>query len=566
MLRIKGLGSEGVITGRLIKKKDLLLMFILTAAFFSVALYDLGYSRTPTSGWGSSSDGEVYFDLGSYKRVEAIYVLLADAKPVSFDVFTNGSGSWVNQKTFHESYYYKWKKLDLAGVYTRFIKLHFHNSLGVIDEVYFVGGNGEKLHIEKVWAGGTVRNEVGKLIDEQELIEHPPTYRSHTYFDEIYYVRTAENYLNREEPYEWTHPPLGKFFIALSILFLGFSPFGWRFAGVMVASLMIPAIYVLAKAMFHRRVAAFFSASLLSLDFLHFTMGRIATVDTFTVFFILTSYIFLFISYRRLIERGRLDWRIFLAGAVTFSLAFSTKWYALYGFMGQLTLILAILLWNLKSSRFECKGCIIKSLMIILFSVALTVLVYFCSFIPYMMVGHSLQDVIARQWRMYYYHSTLKATHPFSSPWWSWPLITRPVWLDVQYLPNGMVSTIVAMGNPVIWWMGLPFLTVTALKAIKHQDKTSLYIVWLFLFQWIPYAFISRCLFIYHFYMNVPVIILSITEFLKDSWDSKWGKAFTLAYLLLVVLLFVLFYPVISGMRISYAYKEALRWFGSWLF
>ena len=122
------------------------------------------------------------------------------------------------------------------------------------------------------------------------------------------------------------------------------------------------------------------------------------------------------------------------------------------------------------------------------------------------------------------------------------------------------------MGNPVIWWMGLPFLTVTALKAIKHQDKTSLYIVWLFLFQWIPYAFISRCLFIYHFYMNVPVIILSITEFLKDSWDSKWGKAFTLAYLLLVVLLFVLFYPVISGMRISYEYKEALRWFGSWLF
>ncbi|RLI20479.1 hypothetical protein DRO47_04860 [Candidatus Bathyarchaeota archaeon] len=550
---------------RLFEKKDVLSMLILAVAFFSVAVYDLGYTRTPTSGWDSSKGGEICFDLGSYQRVKAIYVLLADAKPVNFDVFTNGSGNWMYQRSFHESFYYKWRRLDLTGVYTRFIKLYFYNSLGIVDEIYFVGEDGEKLHVNRVWAEGFTKNDVRRLIDEQELVEHPPTYRSHTYFDEIYYVRTAENYMNGEDPYEWTHPPLGKFFIALSILSLGFSPFGWRFAGVVVASLMVPAIYVLAKVMFRTRVAAVFSAVLLSLDFLHFTMGRIATVDTFVVFFILTSYLFLFLCYRRLTEGEGLNGWYFLAGAVTFSLAFSTKWYALYGFVGQVILIIAVLLWNLKTSRCEFKG-FSRSLMIIVCSMVLAVLVYFCSFIPYMMLGHSIQDVINRQWEMYRYHSTLKATHPFSSPWWSWPLITRPLWLDVQYLPDGMVSTIVAMGNPGIWWMSLPFLTATALKAMKDRDRNSLYIIWLFLFQWLPYAFISRCLFIYHFYMNVPVITLSITEFLNDSWESRRGKAFTLAYLSLLVVLFALFYPVISGMRISYEYKEALRWFSSWLF
>lgn len=42
---------------------------------------------------------------------------------------------------------------------------------------------------------------------------HPPG----MYFDEVYHARTGAEYLNRKEVYEWTHPPLGKELIALSI-------------------------------------------------------------------------------------------------------------------------------------------------------------------------------------------------------------------------------------------------------------------------------------------------------------------------------------------------------------
>jgi len=100
-----------------------------------------------------------------------------------------------------------------------------------------------------------------------------------------------------------------------------------------------------------------------------------------------------------------------------------------------------------------------------------------------MMAGHSLTDVYTRQWTMYNYHAQLEATHPFSSAWWSWPLIIRPLWLYVSYLPDGMVSTITAMGNPAIWWFGLVSIITIFWRLIKGRDKNCLFILCIFLFQ-----------------------------------------------------------------------------------
>src|SRR5437016_299889 len=42
-------------------------------------------------------------------------------------------------------------------------------------------------------------------------------------FDEVYHARTAQEYLNGLEPYEWTHPPLGKLLIAIGVWAFGFN-------------------------------------------------------------------------------------------------------------------------------------------------------------------------------------------------------------------------------------------------------------------------------------------------------------------------------------------------------
>jgi len=48
-------------------------------------------------------------------------------------------------------------------------------------------------------------------------------------------------------PYETTHPPLGKIFIALGILVFGMVPFGWRIVGTLFGVAMVPVMYMFGK-------------------------------------------------------------------------------------------------------------------------------------------------------------------------------------------------------------------------------------------------------------------------------------------------------------------------------
>ena len=69
-----------------------------------------------------------------------------------------------------------------------------------------------------------------------------------TYFDEIYHARTAYEHILGLEPYENTHPTLGKLIISAGIRLFGMNPFGWRFTGTLFGVLMLPILYHLFKA------------------------------------------------------------------------------------------------------------------------------------------------------------------------------------------------------------------------------------------------------------------------------------------------------------------------------
>ena len=122
------------------------------------------------------------------------------------------------------------------------------------------------------------------------------------------------------------------------------------------------------------------------------------------------------------------------------------------------------------------------------------------------------------------------------------------------------------MGNPLIWWMGTVFTASAAERAIKNRDETCIFITVIFLFQWLPYALISRCLFIYHFYINVPILILATTYFLNEAWTDRSRRKLVTAYLIATAVTFTLFYPVISGQPILGRYRLLLRWLPSWMF
>ena len=266
---------------------------------------------------------------------------------------------------------------------------------------------------------------------QQNLVQYPSDYTQNTYFDEIYFVRTAQEYLHLQLPYEWTHPPLGKLIQASGILVFGFNPFGWRIMGVIFATLMIPLIYLLGKKLFGTWIGGFTSAFLLTFDFMHFTMARMGTADTYVVFFSLASQLFFLIYLKNVLDKGWKTSIVPLFLAITFAaLGFSTKWLVLFGFLGQLAILVSIRLSEVK----KLKGNISAKFYALLdrpYSqivgfLLLGIGIYFLTYIPDMLAGRSFLGVLNLQEQMYIYQSTLKATHPFASPWYSWPFMFNP--------------------------------------------------------------------------------------------------------------------------------------------
>ena len=132
------------------------------------------------------------------------------------------------------------------------------------------------------------------LFDEQDIVPEHATYMDSSYFDEIYHPRTAYEHLNNVYPYEVSHPPLGKLIISIGIAMFGMVPFGWRFMGTLFGVLMVPILYVFLKNLFGKTPVALCGAALFTFDFMHLVQTRIATIDTYGVFFILVSYYFMY--------------------------------------------------------------------------------------------------------------------------------------------------------------------------------------------------------------------------------------------------------------------------------
>lgn len=137
------------------------------------------------------------------------------------------------------------------------------------------------------------------LVDEQQVVPAYTTYENSTYFDEIYHARTAYEHILGLEPYENTHPTLGKLIISLGIRIFGMNPFGWRFMGALFGVLMLPVLYHLLKQLFGRTRLCTAGTLLFAFDFMHFTQTRIATIDTYAVFFLLLMYDAMLVFLRR---------------------------------------------------------------------------------------------------------------------------------------------------------------------------------------------------------------------------------------------------------------------------
>ncbi len=535
-------------------------------AFFVVAAFNVG-AGTPQTKWRLNPEN-VYVTFPENTSVKAVYLYI--------NGLTNNATVIISQKTaagwktagyINTNGYYKWVCSNDLNIRTNSLKLYFWVGEDIYEAV-IVDETGETIPIVS-WSSDDQQNTaLASLFDEQTFFEYPPTFRDQTYFDEVYFVRAAEELLTGKEPFEWTHPPLGKIIIAAGIGIASFSPTGWRIMGVVFAALMIPVVYAAGLAIFKTRFAATAAALLLALDFMHFVMGRIGTVDTFLVFFSTVSLLFFYANFEGMIRGGKASGRDIFLGALFASLAISVKWTSAFGAVGQVLLIVfaALIVSPAGKGAVERLRTLVKPLLITILSFAFGGLIYFVTYIPWLAIGHTLGDLFNLQLLMLGFHSGLPPGHPFASPWITWPLMLRPIRFALDYLPGEAVSTINAMGNPLIWWFGFAAVIIGAVNAVKTRKMNLVFLVVVYFAQILPYALISRDTFIYHYYPEVPVLVLLIAGVLNEFWAEPGAKKYITLYFVAVVVVFVAFYPVISGYPAPTWYVRDLKLFRAWDF
>ncbi len=612
--------AEGLLKGRdarlNLKRRDITLMVLLTALYAAVAFPNLGSMSAPQTQWKATASGEqITFDLGQVEDFTMTYYGSICSSTFLVQLSEDGQvWSEAHYAQYDQGKIFQWlryqpsEKEDDGSFYAveqgyvqraRYVRIIAERAGLTLCEVGFLDQNGQVLPIASVYSvGGSAGYDYDPkaLIDEQETVPPYPSYLNGMYFDEIYHGRTAYEFLNQwESVYEYTHPPLGKVLIMVGIQLFGMTPFGWRFMPALFGVLMVPLMYLLGKQLFRRSSLAFIGAFLLASDCMHFTQSRLATIDVFAVFFIMLMYLFM-IRYAMMsfyhVKLHRTLVPLGLCG-ISMGLAVSCKWIGLYGALGLAFIFFFTLAQRYREYRyakrnlrtldqdarrvaqravrqFPRNALITIGFCVIAFLVV-PALIYYMTY--YWHLGPSGRFNLAGVWQvqkdMFNYHSNLGwDNHYFKSRWYEWPLIVKPMWYysGSGYLGAGMVSSISCMGNPVVWWGGaLAMVWVMArLATAARGDRRYLYVVVGFLAQYVPWMFVTRSTFIYHYFASVPFIILATVALFEWVRKQRGARAYRIggiAYCAAASVMFIAFYPLMSGLPVLRSYAQYLRWF-----
>ncbi len=298
------------------ERGDALPLLLLTAVYALTAFFQLGDFNAPQSMVKFQQGDSYEFSYNQPVTVDTVSLYTSLGTGYYTLEWEGEDGQWHSLR-LDQPYnsLFKWRVLDLErNIDQNGLEITKDNDnleaepLGPITAARFritasSAPRDEGLWLSELalWSGGKalpqpdhVDEGTAALFDEHELWSDRYTYMNSTYFDEIYHPRTAYEHLNNVYPYEVSHPPLGKLIISIGIAMFGMVPFGWRFMGTLFGVLMVPILYVFLKNLFGKTPVALCGAALFTFDFMHLVQTRIATIDTYGVFFILVSYYFMY--------------------------------------------------------------------------------------------------------------------------------------------------------------------------------------------------------------------------------------------------------------------------------
>ena len=561
-LKSCSLPEFGVVSKKGLHYKSMVSILVITAVYAAIAFYNLGNTSSPES-FVEMPGKTAIIELEAPETVSHI-MLFPGVGMGDYEIIYQYSDGSSAKESFSQGHIQVlcWQKLQVPDTL----------SLSSV-EIRCISGN--------PWLGEIglynsenklipIKSDLSPLCDEQNTVPEKSHYSNSTYFDEIYHARTAWEHLESIWPYEISHPPLGKIIMGIGIQLFGMTPFGWRFMGTLFGVLMLPLMFEFLRKIFGGVWVPSLGSIVLAADFMHFSQTRIATIDSYAVFFILLMYYFM---YRYLSENNK---RCLALCGISFGLGAASKWTCLYAGAGLGVLWLLHWLTLMHKSKIKTKTLsdfYQNILFCILFFVAIPGLVYYLSYIPYGNAENCLpfsreytKIVWDNQKFMFSYHAGVNAEHPYSSRWYQWLLNIRPILYYLEYFDDGSRSSIASFLNPALCWGGFLFLFVLAYTALARKNKTAGFILVAYLAQVLPWVFINRITFEYHYFAASVFLVLTIA-YIFDVMrrNVRHWQTLTIGFTAVSIALFVLFYPALSGAPIDNKLGTAIMgWLPSW--
>lgn len=375
------------------------------------------------------------------------------------------------------------------------------------------------------------------------------------YFDEIHYIYDAMKYqagvlpFDRGSPSVPKHPLLCPYFIQLGISLFGFNYLGWRFFSAVFGALSVAVLFLLTEKLFNLRTALI-AAFLLSIDFLHLVLSRMAMTDIYLLFFLLAGFYFFALSVKNENSKG-----ILLAGTF-FGLSLAIKLSALLSIFGALL----IYILDGRDPRKGLGYLLVYPLFLFLLVSLFLNLSAGMNIVSW--AQFEIGNLINQQHFSY--------IHPSRAPAWTWPFLLRSTPFYVAEAGTDGIRAVIAFGNPAVYWIMLPVMLRLLLSYIKGRNFSLLFVLIGFFSSFLPWIiydlpFIHGTrLFFYYFLPSVPFYLMGLSFLLDKILSSRNGKITVAVYLLAVTALFIFFSPLLYGFPVSLKHFHELIWLKGW--
>jgi predicted membrane-bound dolichyl-phosphate-mannose-protein mannosyltransferase len=357
---------------------------------------------------------------------------------------------------------------------------------------YMVGSSA--YHIALTTSGGSYNNsyisdEIYYVDSARRILVNVFGYKGQLY---PYSGETQSNYYNFE------HPPLAKYIIALSMVILGDKPINWRIPSVILASL-IPLILYLGLSIGNDIKWIFLSvlASLIaSSDKILIVMGSVALLDIYAAFFLTIAIVFAF--------RKNL-----LLSAVFVGLASASKETGLFG-----VLALIILSFSLYGKKFLA----IKKIVEIILIVIVVILIFYIPLFYHFGVLNIIQQTVGG----YKWDLQSRPPGPPTSTPSGWLFNVNPFVLSYSPLLEADTTPIIEV--PAMVSAISIFISCILYKRNYCYRAGVVFYISIFLGFWIVYLAGNHTLYSFYSVILTPAAAITLVEAIDMIMGGLIGK------------------------------------------